>query len=90
MVTQKFQKSEFLTYKEKPLVRCGNTIYYGSLNEKYVIKMQIQSTYEFKDINIANKIYVQLISTDPSINSKKKIVKSSEKENFYLALEKSN
>ena len=34
---------KFPTYKGKPLVRCGDTIYYGSMKDKYVIKMDIKS-----------------------------------------------
>ena len=34
---------EFLTYKGRPLVRCGDEIYYGNMEEPYVIRMQIKS-----------------------------------------------
>ena len=34
------EKKEFLTYKGKPLVRQGNTIYYGDMADDYVIMMQ--------------------------------------------------
>ena len=30
-----------LTYKGRPLVRCKNDIYYGSLSDPYVIFMQV-------------------------------------------------
>ena len=36
-------EKEFSTYKGKPLVRCGDEIYYGSMEDKYVIRMQIKS-----------------------------------------------
>ena len=42
MATKK--KNEFLTYKEKPLVRKGNTIYYGNMSDPFVIMIQINST----------------------------------------------
>ena len=32
------EKSPFLMYKGRPLVRSGNTLYYGSMAEKYVIR----------------------------------------------------
>ena len=31
------KNEKFLTYKGKPLVRNGNTLYYGDPSEKYVI-----------------------------------------------------
>ena len=37
------QESPFPTYKGKPLVRCGDVIYYGSMKDKYVVKLEIKS-----------------------------------------------
>ena len=33
-----------LTYKGRPLVRCGNDIYYGSMAEPYIVYLQILNT----------------------------------------------
>ena len=35
------EKQDFLTYKGKPLVRNGDTIYYGNMSDDYVIMMRI-------------------------------------------------
>ena len=37
-------ESSFLTYKNKPLVRKGNEIYYGDMTEKYVVRFKILSS----------------------------------------------
>ena len=37
------EKTKFPMYKGKPLVRCGDTIYYGSMKDKYVVKLEIKS-----------------------------------------------
>ena len=37
------EKQDFLTYKGKPLVRNGDTIYYGNMSDDYVIMMRITS-----------------------------------------------
>ena len=37
------KKNDFLTYKGRPLVRNGNTIYYGNMTDDYVIMLQINS-----------------------------------------------
>ena len=37
---------QFLTYKGRPLVRGGNTIYYGNMSDDYVCVLQILSTKE--------------------------------------------
>ncbi len=37
------QKSPFPMYRGKPLVRSGDTIYYGNMTDKYVIKIDIKT-----------------------------------------------
>lgn len=79
--------SGFPTYKGKPLVRSGDTIYYGSMKDKYVIKMDIKSKKTVGGLEVADKVTVQLMYTDPEIRSRKQIVKTSEKDGLYLALD---
>ena len=58
------EKQDFLTYKNRPLVRSGNTIYYGNMTDKFVIKMDIKSTKKQDDLDIADKVAVSLVHTD--------------------------
>ena len=81
------KKNDFLTYKGKPLVRNGNTIYYGDMNDDFVIMMRILSSKEFGDTDLASKVSVQLINTDPNVSIKEKIVKTSEKKGLYAAMD---
>ena len=60
-------EAKFFQYKGKPLVRCGDTIYYGDMNDSFVIKMVIKSKQPANDLEVADKVTVQLISTDPNI-----------------------
>ena len=78
---------EYPTYKGKPLVRCGDEIYYGSMEDPYVIRMQIKTKKEVNGIEIADKISIQLMATDPYLSPRKQIVKSSEKSGMYLAMD---
>jgi hypothetical protein len=78
---------EFQTYKGRPLVRCGDEIYYGSMSEPYVIRLQIKTKKEVNGIEIADKVAVQLMATDPDLSPRKKLVKSSEKDGLYLAMD---
>ncbi len=80
-------KNKFLTYKGKPLVRNGNTLYYGDASEKYVIMMQILATKPVGDVEVASKVSIQLLNTDPDVSMREKIVKSSEKKGLYAALD---
>ena len=77
----------FLMYKGRPLVRSGNTLYYGSMAEKYVIVMQILSTKEENDLQMAEKIQIQLMLTDPEVRMKDRIIKKSEKIGLYNAMD---
>ena len=80
---------EYLTYKGKPLVRSGNTIYYGSMKDKFVVMMQIQSTSkdETTNLELAQQVNIQLLSTDLDIRAKDRVIKKSEKEGLYNALD---
>jgi len=77
----------FLMYKGRPLVRSGNVLYYGSMAEKYVIVMQILSTKDENDMTMAEKIQIQLMLTDPEVRMKDRIVKKSEKNGLYNAMD---
>ena len=84
---EKPAEGEFPTYKGKPLVRSGDTIYYGSMKDKYVIKIDIKTKKKVGDLDVADKVTVQLMYTDPEIRTRKQIVKTSEKNGLYLALD---
>lgn len=76
-----------LEYKGHPLQRKDNIIYYGSFADKYIAMLQILETKKVKDLDIATKVSVQLQLTDPSIKSKDRVVKKSEKDSLYLAID---
>ncbi len=80
-------EKEFSTYKGKPLVRCGDELYYGSMDQRFVIRMQIKSKKEVNGLEIADKVAIQLLCTDPDLSPRKQLVKSSEKNGLYLALD---
>ena len=81
------QESPFPTYKGKPLVRCGDVIYYGSMKDKYVVQQEIKSKKKVQDLEVADRVTIQLMYTDANIRSRKQIVKSSEKNGLYLAMD---
>lgn len=81
------KEEKFLTYKGKPLVRCGNTIYYGNMCDPYVILIQIGSTRKVGELDVASRVTVQLLNTDPDVRLRDKIVNKSEKQGLYRAME---
>lgn len=81
------KQQEFLSYKGRPLVRSGNTLYYGYASDKCIVMLQILSTKEVNDITTADKVQIQLISTDPDLRPKDRILKKSEKTGLYEAMD---
>ena len=81
------EKQAFLMYKGHPLVRSGNTIYYGSLADKCVVIMQVLSSKTIGDMTAADKIQLQLVSTDEELLMKDRILKKSEKRGLYEAMD---
>ena len=79
--------AKVLEYKGHPLQRKDNIIYYGSFADKYIIMLQILDTKKVKDLDVASKVSVQLQLTDPNIKSRDRIVKKSEKESLYAAMD---
>ena len=76
-----------LEYKGHPLQRKDNIIYYGSFADKYIVMLQILDTKKVKDLDVATKVSVQLQLTEPSIKPRDRIVKKSEKDSLYTAID---
>ena len=76
-----------LTYKGHPLRRKDNLIYYGSMADKYIIALQVLSTEKAGDLDVATKVSVQLQLTDPDLKSRDRVVKKSEKDSLYAAMD---
>lgn len=75
--------ADFLTYKGKPLVRKGNTVYFGDMSDTYIVRLTILSSQN----DIADAIKIELMLSDTGLNEKDRIKKTSEKHGFYEALD---
>jgi len=73
-------------YKGKPLVRSGSVLYYGDPSEPYVAMLQVLSTKPFEDLTLSDKVSVQILSTDESVPMMRRVVKRTEKNGLYTAL----
>ena len=76
-----------LTYKGHPLRRKDNLIYYGTMAEKYIIMLQVLSSKDHGGLAVADKVSVQLQLTDPDLKSRDRVVKKSEKDSLYGAMD---
>lgn len=80
-------EDKVLTYKGHPLMRKDNMIYYGSMADSHIVMLQILETKKQADMDIATRVSVQLQLTDPAARSRDRILKKSEKNGLYAALD---
>ena len=80
-------QKELLTYKGRPLVRKDNLIYYGSMADKYIVMLQVLETKKEHDLDLATRVLVQLQLTDPNLRARDRVVKKSEKDSLYAAMD---
>ena len=81
------QNNQGLMYKNHPLRRIGNIIYYGTMAEPYILMMQVKETRKEKDLDVATKVSVELQRTAKDLRSRDRIVKKSEKSSLYEAMD---
>jgi hypothetical protein len=68
-------EGKYLIYKNRPLVREGNTICYGDMTDECILILEIMSYKKVGEEEIPNDILIQIIdSKDPT-----KIVKQGKK-----------
>ena len=86
-MAEKKEQASGLTYKGHPLRRVDNLIYYGSMADSHIVMLQVLETRKVGGEDIASKVSVELQLTDPNVRARDRIVKKSEKEGFYTALD---
>ena len=83
----KSKNNDILMYKEKPLVRRGNLIYYGNPKDKYILCLEITDSTPLDDITISKNIMVTLQHNNDNMSPKQKIIKKAERNGLYSALD---
>ena len=81
------KQENILQYKGHPLMRKENIIYYGSMADSHIIMMQILDSKKEGDLDVATRVSVQLQQTAPNIRLKERIVKSTEKNSLWSAMD---
>ena len=87
MAEHKSAKAEGLMYKGHPLRRVDNLIYYGTMADPYIVMMQILESKKENGLDMATKVSLQLQSTNPDLKSRDRVVKKSEKDSLYAAMD---
>jgi hypothetical protein len=79
--TKPLVEGKYLEYQNKPLVREGNTICYGDMNEKCILVLEIMSYKDAGGEQLPNDVFIQVIdSKDPT-----KILKQGMKKGLHDA-----
>ena len=67
ILEKKTTKPGSLTFKGRPLVRSGNTIYYGDPGDDYVAMLQILAEEPFQETRLPSRVSVQIWATDDTV-----------------------
>lgn len=92
MSEEKYVEGQNLVFRGKPLLREGNTFCYGSMSDKYVLFMMVLSNKKVKDesgkeIEVPDKIILQVLSTDTSLPPHERVVKQFDKNGLFDAMD---
>lgn len=81
------ENNGFLTFRHRPIVRQGNIIFFGDLNEKYYVMLTVMDTRPLQDLQLSGKVEAQLLLTDKNIPAKQALVKKAVRDGLYQAMD---
>ncbi|MDD6214538.1 MAG: hypothetical protein PUB42_05080 [Firmicutes bacterium] len=80
------KKHKELTYKDKPVYRKGDVIYYGDLSERLILVMEIVDSEEKNGIKITKKVKFHIQDNTGELG-KGVNYRSGERDNLYRAFD---
>ena len=83
MPTKKKEK-EILMYRDKPLIRKGNQLYYGNFDDRYIVSFRIEDTKKVKNLDVGTRVIIELLTNE---GKKSKLIKQAERDGLYKALD---
>ena len=83
----KLVEGKYLMYRGKPLIREKNAICYGSMEDKCVLFMIILTNKKVGDMEVPDRIIIQILKTDPDTPDAEKVVKQGEKQGLFNAFD---
>lgn len=78
------KQEEMLTYNGKPLLRCGNEIYYGNPEDKYVVVFRLEDREPLEDLEIAKRVIIELKTNE---GKRSQLVRQAERDGLYKAFD---
>ena len=83
-------KKDYIMFRGKPLVRENNMIVYGDMSDKYILFLLILTNKvvdKNKNVEIPDKILIQILSTDTSKPAHERMEKQFEKNGLFEAMD---
>ena len=80
------KKKKLLMYKGKPLIRCGDRIYYGNLEDKYILALDIAESEDVNGAARSTKVKIQLMDNSGELG-KGQVFRKAERDNLYKAID---
>ena len=86
-MAEKKEKNKLLMYKDKPLVRQGDNIFYGNPDDKFIVSFVLSEFKKVGEVDVAQKVVIQLQQNDSYMNIKNKLIKKAQRDNLWAALD---
>jgi hypothetical protein len=83
-------KKDYIMFRGKPLVRENNMLVYGDMSDKYILFLLILTNKvvdKNKNVEIPDKILIQILSTDTSKPAHERMEKQFEKNGLFEAMD---
>jgi len=87
MAEKKDSETGLMTFKGHLVSRASNTIYIGNPSDKYIVMLQLQNMQQIGEVDVATNVIVQLQHTDQSMKLKERVVKKTDKDGLYNAMD---
>lgn len=78
---------EMLIYRDKPLMRDGNVLYFGDFNENFIVRFTILETEKVNDLDMAKKVIIELLEKNGDSIDSAKLTKKAERTSMWAALD---
>ena len=77
---------DYVTYKNRPLIREGNIICYGKPTDPVMLIMTVLTTKKVAGVEVSDQIFIQL-QTTPANENGITVLKQTEKNGLFEALD---
>ena len=78
---------DILIYREKPLLRDGNILYYGDFKENFIVRFTILESEKVNDLDMATKVVIELLEKSGDDIKTAKLTKKAERTSMWSALD---